>query len=79
MKILLTGGAGYIGSHASLALLDAGHQVTIIDDLSTGNKKLIPSDASFVKCNINDTLAVGELIQKENFNVLKAEEKNLLV
>ena len=49
MKILLTGGAGYIGSHASLALLDAGHQVTIIDDLSTGNKKLIPSNASFVK------------------------------
>ena len=48
MKILLTGGAGYIGSHASLALLDAGHQVTIIDDLSTGNKKLIPSNTSFV-------------------------------
>jgi len=55
MKILLTGGAGYIGSHVSLALLDAGHQVTIIDDLSTGNKKLIPSNTSFVECNINDT------------------------
>ena len=49
MKILLTGGAGYIGSHASLALLDAGHQVTIIDDLSTGNKKLIPSNTNFVE------------------------------
>ena len=61
MKILLTGGAGYIGSHASLALLDAGHQVTIIDDLSTGNKKLIPSNASFVECNINDTATVGKI------------------
>ena len=70
MKILLTGGAGYIGSHASLALLDAGHQVTIIDDLSTGNKKLIPSNASFVECNINDTSTVGALIQKEKFDAL---------
>ena len=70
MKILLTGGAGYIGSHASLALLDAGHQVTIIDDLSTGNKKLIPSNTSFVECNINDTATVGALIQKKKFDVL---------
>ena len=70
MKILLTGGAGYIGSHASLALLDAGHQVTIIDDLSTGNKKLIPSNATFVECNINDTSTVGALLQKEKFDAL---------
>jgi UDP-glucose 4-epimerase len=70
MKILLTGGAGYIGSHASLALLDGGHQVTIIDDLSTGNKKLIPSYASFVECNINETATVAELIQKEKFDAL---------
>ena len=70
MKILLTGGAGYIGSHTSLALLDAGHQVTIIDDLSTGNKKLIPSNTSFVECNINDTATVCALIQKEKFDVL---------
>ena len=70
MKILLTGGAGYIGSHTSLALLDAGHQVTIIDDLSTGNIELIPTNASFVECNIKDTLTVGELIQKEKFDAL---------
>jgi len=70
MKILLTGGAGYIGSHASLALLDAGHQVTIIDNLSTGNKKLIPSNTSFVECNINDTATVSALIQKEKFDAL---------
>jgi UDP-glucose 4-epimerase len=70
MKILLTGGAGYIGSHASLALLDAGYKITIIDDLSTGNKKLIPSNASFVECNINDTATVAELIQKEKFDAL---------
>ena len=45
-KILLTGGAGYIGSHAALSLLDAGHNVHIIDDLSTGNKSLVPKNAS---------------------------------
>jgi len=70
MKILLTGGAGYIGSHASLALLDAGYKITIIDDLSTGNKRLIPSNADFVECNINDTATVAKLIQKETFDVL---------
>ena len=48
MKILLTGGAGYIGSHVCLALLDAGYKVTIIDNLITGNKKLIPSNADFI-------------------------------
>ncbi len=37
MNVLVTGGAGYIGSHAALALLRAGHAVTIIDDLSRGN------------------------------------------
>ena len=44
MKVLLTGGAGYIGSHVVLSLLDKGHEVVIIDDLSTGYKRLIPND-----------------------------------
>ena len=46
MNILLTGGAGYIGSHVALALIDNGHQVHIVDNLSTGNNKLIPSKAN---------------------------------
>ena len=70
MKILLTGGAGYIGSHAALALLDYKHEVTIIDNLSTGNIKLIPPNANFVKCNINDIKIVSSLIQKEKFDAL---------
>ena len=40
--ILVTGGAGYIGSHVSNLLLDKGYKVTVIDNLITGNKKLIP-------------------------------------
>ena len=39
MNILITGGAGYIGSHTALLLLDKGHKVTIIDNLVTGSKK----------------------------------------
>ncbi len=70
MKILLTGGAGYIGSHASLALLDQGHKVTIIDNLSTGNSELIPSAASFIKCDIEDVSKVSKLIKKNSFDVL---------
>ena len=63
MKILLTGGAGYIGSHASLAFLDSGHHVTIIDNLSTGNKSLIPKSANFIECNIEDSLTITNLLK----------------
>ena len=41
-QILITGGAGYIGSHVANLLLDKGYSVTILDNLITGNKKLIP-------------------------------------
>ena len=42
MRVLVTGGAGYIGSAVSHDLIKSGHKVTIIDNLSTGFKKLIP-------------------------------------
>ena len=48
MNILVTGGAGYIGSHVSLNLLDAGYNVTILDDLSNGHEHLIPKNADFI-------------------------------
>ena len=70
MNILLSGGAGYIGSHAVLALIDAGHQVHIIDNLSTGNESLIPKNSKFTKCNINDSEKISNLINKNKFDVL---------
>jgi UDP-glucose 4-epimerase len=70
MKILLSGGAGYIGSHTTLALLDQGHQVTVIDNLSTGNKDLIPENASFIECDIEDSLTITNLLKKEKFDAL---------
>ena len=70
MKILLTGGARYIGSHTSLALLDNGHKVTIIDNLSTGNKSLLPPNAKFVNCNIQDKTIIENILKKETFDIL---------
>ena len=51
-KILVTGGAGYIGSKVSHDLLKYGHKVFIVDNLTTGHKKLIPKKAKFFFCNI---------------------------
>ena len=70
MNILLTGGAGYIGSHVVLALLDNGHSVSVIDDLSTGHKDLLPDNIQFLECNINNKNKVAALIKQNNFDAL---------
>ena len=67
MNILVTGGAGYIGSHVSLNLLDAGYNVTILDDLSNGHEQLIPKKADFIKCNITDVETITSLLQNRKF------------
>ena len=70
MNILLTGGAGYIGSHVVLAFLDSGHSVSVIDDLSTGHKDLLPDNIQFLECNINNKNKVAALIKQNNFDAL---------
>ncbi len=70
MKILLTGGAGYIGSHVLLSILRDNHDVYIIDDLSTGNRILVPKNIKFINCNINDEEKITNLLQKESFDIL---------
>ena len=65
MRVLLTGGAGYIGSHTALSLIDSGYDVTIVDDLSTGNEKLIPKKAEFINCNINDSKKINSIFKKK--------------
>ncbi len=56
MRALVTGGAGFIGSHLSEALLRAGHEVTVIDDLSRGRRSQVPAGARFVQADVNDDL-----------------------
>ncbi|GAA2105443.1 UDP-glucose 4-epimerase GalE [Brevibacterium salitolerans] len=55
MKLLVTGGAGYIGSVVTSQLLDAGHEVTVLDDLSTGHREAVPEGAEFVQARIHDS------------------------
>ncbi|MDD5110803.1 MAG: NAD-dependent epimerase/dehydratase family protein, partial [Patescibacteria group bacterium] len=54
MKILVTGGAGFIGSHLVDALVSAGHAVTVVDNLSTGKRGQVHASARFEKMDIAD-------------------------
>lgn len=69
MKILVTGGAGFIGSHVADAFIEQGHDVVIVDNLSMGNEKNINPRARFVKLNIQDP-EIFALFEKEKFDVV---------
>ena len=68
--VLVTGGAGYIGSHAVLALLDAGWQVAVIDNLVTGFEWAVPKDAAFAKGDIADQPLVARLIEEHGIGAI---------
>ncbi|GAB2728331.1 UDP-glucose 4-epimerase GalE [Nocardia thraciensis] len=66
MKLLVTGGAGYVGGVCAQVLIEDGHEVIVVDDLSTGNAEGVPSGAKFVD---GDIATVGvELIESESFD-----------
>lgn len=58
MKLLVTGGAGYIGSIVAKQLLDNGHQVTVLDNLERGHRAAVPAGADLVVADLRDRLAV---------------------
>ncbi|MGQ9799644.1 MAG: NAD-dependent epimerase/dehydratase family protein [Ignavibacterium sp.] len=70
MKILVTGGAGFIASHITDAFVNEGHQVVVLDDLSSGFEKNINPKAKFVKGNICDKELVEKLFGEENFDLV---------
>lgn len=70
MKILVTGGAGFIGSHVSDALLEAGHEVVVMDDLSTGRRENVSSGALFLQTDIRDEAAVAKAFEAHRFDVV---------
>ncbi|MAA97757.1 MAG: UDP-glucose 4-epimerase GalE [Stappia sp.] len=59
MAVLVTGGAGYIGSHMVWRLLDAGEEVVVIDNLSTGHAWSVPGNAHFIEGDIDDPLVLA--------------------
>jgi len=69
MKILITGGAGFIGSHVTDAYVEQGHDVVVIDNLSTGFRKNVNSRAHFVEMDIQDQ-GIFDLFEKEKFDVV---------
>ena len=70
MTVLVTGGAGYIGSHAVLALRDAGWPVSVIDDLSTGTRGVVPGDVPFFEGNIADRALVGRVMADQGIQAI---------
>lgn len=70
MRILVTGGAGFIGSHVAQKFQELGHQVVILDNLSTGRKENIPNGADFVEGDITDRHLVAEILNQHRFEVI---------
>ncbi|GIL18220.1 MAG: UDP-glucose 4-epimerase GalE [Oligoflexia bacterium] len=64
MSILITGGAGYIGSHAARQLIDRSYSVVVLDNLSTGHRWAIPSSVPFYQGNISDSSLVAKIIRE---------------
>jgi len=63
-NVLVTGGAGYIGSHAVLALKDAGWHVAVVDDLSNGSRSVVPDDVPFYQGSIAERVLVDSIIDE---------------
>lgn len=64
MTVLVTGAAGYIGSHAVLALADAGREVVAVDDLSAGLRDLVPAAVPFVQADIADRARIASVLKE---------------
>lgn len=70
MKVLVTGGAGFIGSNVADGLLEKNYEVVIVDDLSNGRKENLPEEAKFYKCDIRD---------KRLYSIFKEEKPDIII
>ena len=77
MKVLITGGAGYIGSHTCIELLDAGHEVVVIDNLVNSKEESLRRaqqisgrSFAFVRADLRDATALGALFREYRFDAV---------
>lgn len=70
MRYLVTGGAGFVGSHAVLGLLDAGHEVEIVDNFSTGHRKAVPPGVRVHEIDLMDARAIDDVVSGQRFDAV---------
>ena len=70
MNILVTGGAGYIGSATADALIKAGHSVTVYDSLATGHRAAVPEGALFVEADLSDSHVLVKTLTDQPFEAV---------
>ncbi len=79
MKILITGGAGFIASHVSDAYIEIGHEVVVVDNLSTGNKANLNPKAKFIEADITDKEKIQEIIRREQPEIINHHAAHIQV
>lgn len=70
MRVLVTGGAGFIGSVVAERLVEAGHNVTVLDNLSKGSREALPPQAAFVQADTGDAEALDHLLGQDHFDAV---------
>lgn len=70
MKILVTGGAGYIGSHTANRLLQSGFEVVVFDNLTTGFREAVPAKAKFIQGDVRDENHLAEVMKTEDITAV---------
>ncbi len=68
MNVMVTGAAGYIGSHALRVVRAAGHAVVALDNLSRGHREAVPNDVPFVECDVADRERVGAALREHRID-----------
>jgi len=79
MKILVTGGAGFIGSHVADAYIKLGHEVVIVDNLSTGKKEFVNPKAEFVEADIADRETIQSIVSVQRPEVINHHAAHIQV